>query len=98
MESDAEGSHKRAETGNLQEGISMSGIDSDELSQVVDRIDEAGKSVFVYLDETDKIRTKVVTSANKVKFMQEGYKIVGVYTMAVSFKDLKADVEYVRAM
>lgn len=77
----------------------MSGIDSDEISQVCDRIDEAGKPVWVYLDEEGKVRTKIVNQTNKRTFQDiSAYKVVGIYDIATSFRDLKADVEYVRAM
>lgn len=71
-------------------------IDLEEMEELVERIDQDGKPVTVFIDKKGKLRTQRVESKNKS--LLSGCKVVGVYDQGVSYPDLKADIDYMRGL
>lgn len=70
-------------------------IDLDEMEELVERIDQEGKLVTVFIDKEGKLRTQRVESKNKS--LLSGCKVVGIYDQGVSYPDLKADIDFAKA-
>lgn len=73
------------------------GIYNEAIEDVVDVIDTFGKPIVVYLQD-GVLKTRQVYATNgRSPFRAPDCQVVGVYNIGIDYRDLVADIDYVRS-